>query len=101
MWKCPELALPELTLLVTTRYYTIATRNAGVVACKRSFFPRFLYTAAKVNDLTMILIIGRLLSMFWSIIYDVAIVETGARNADVSRGAYKFPIQEGRLLSMF
>ena len=30
----------------------------------------------------------------------MAIVETGARNADVSRGAYKFPIQEGRLLSM-
>ena len=30
----------------------------------------------------------------------ISIVETRARNADASRGAYKFPIQEGRLLSM-
>ena len=30
----------------------------------------------------------------------MAIIENGARNADGSCGAYKFPIQEGRLLSM-
>ena len=29
-----------------------------------------------------------------------AIIENGARNADGSCGAYKFPIQEGCLLSM-